>query len=72
MDSAITEPLTPNMIREKGIKALTKELGPVGMTYFIQQFDNGRGDYTKERAELLAGITREDVERQLKQMRQTK
>lgn len=71
MNSATTVPLTPNMIREMGIEALTRELGPVGMARFIQQFDNGKGDYTKERDALLADMTKEDVERQLKQMRQT-
>ena len=32
-----------------GIQVLTKELGAVGMAYFISQFDRGEGDYTKER-----------------------
>ena len=39
----------PNVIRKLGIDALTKELGPVGMAYFIQQYDRGEGDYTSER-----------------------
>ena len=29
----------PRIIRRKGIEALVKELGPVGMAHFIQQFD---------------------------------
>jgi hypothetical protein len=28
---------------------LTKALGPLGMVRFIQQFETGVGDYTKER-----------------------
>ena len=39
----------PLEIREIGLNALQDALGPVGMTRFIQQFDLGQGDYTKER-----------------------
>jgi hypothetical protein len=46
-----------NIIRKAGIETLTKELGPVETAYFIRQFDMGKGDYTKERDELLE-ITR--------------
>ncbi len=51
---------TPSMIREMGIDALLKELGPVGMARFIRQFDRGLGDYTAEREQLLEGYTMED------------
>jgi hypothetical protein len=36
-------------IRQKGLHALRKELGRYGMIRFLQQFDAGRGDYTKVR-----------------------
>ncbi len=36
-------------IRNEGLKALRKALGPVGMARFIQQYENGEGDYTKEK-----------------------
>lgn len=58
----ITEQYTPDAIRKKGIEALTRELGPIGMARFFQQFNLGEGDYTKEREALLAGITMDDVE----------
>ena len=48
--------MTPNMIRKLGIEALAKALGPVGMVRFLQQFDLGSGDYTKERAALLKDV----------------
>ncbi len=48
-------------IRKKGIDILTKELGPVGMAYFIQQYDAGHGDYTKERQEIFKGISIDEV-----------
>jgi hypothetical protein len=53
----------PNLIRKLGIKALTKELGPVGMACFIRLFDHGEGDYTKERHAVLDKITIEDIKR---------
>lgn len=56
----------PGLVRKMGLEALTKELGPVGMAYFIRQFDQGEGDYTKDRLAILAEMTIEDVERQLK------
>lgn len=39
----------PIEIRTVGMQALKEVLGPVGMVRFMQQFDLGYGDYTKER-----------------------
>lgn len=61
----IAERHTPSVIRRMGMEALVRELGVVGMTHFIRQFDPGEGNYTKERDALLAGITMADIERQL-------
>ncbi|MDR0676998.1 MAG: hypothetical protein LBF97_08195 [Elusimicrobiota bacterium] len=36
-------------IRKIGLEALKKALGTVGMIRFIQQYENGIGDYTKEK-----------------------
>jgi hypothetical protein len=44
-----TENLTLRQIREIGIDALFRELGPVGMIRFMQQYETGSGDYTSER-----------------------
>ena len=55
----------PALIRKMGLEALTKELGPLGMAYFIRQFEQGEVDYTKERQALLADLTLEDIESQL-------
>ncbi len=41
----------PIEIRNVGIKALQEALGPVGMVKFLQQYDMGYGDYTKEKQE---------------------
>ena len=39
----------PLEIRMAGMKALRDALGPVGMVRFIQQYDIGYGDFTKEK-----------------------
>ena len=44
---------TISEVRREGIQALTKTLGPVDMARFIQSFETGSGDYTKERHEWL-------------------
>lgn len=41
--------MTPAEIRRKGIEALSRELGVVGMARFLQQLEPGHGDYTAER-----------------------
>ena len=40
---------TLDEIRQKGFEALRRELGPVGMIRFLQQFETGSGDYARER-----------------------
>ncbi len=45
--------MTLTQIREAGIKALARELGPVGMVRFLQQYETGQGNYTLERDEWL-------------------
>jgi hypothetical protein len=40
---------SPVEIRRAGLQALKEALGPVGMVKFIQQYENGNGDYTKEK-----------------------
>jgi len=49
----VNEAKTLNEIRKIGIEALAKALGPIGMVRFIQSFDLGSGDYTKERLQWL-------------------
>jgi hypothetical protein len=59
----------PQKIRRLGIEALVKELGAVGMAYFMRQFEPGEGDYTAEREELLKDVTMEDILRDLEKLR---
>ena len=44
-----TGTMTSEEIRKEGIKVLERHLGPDGMIRFLQQFDRGSGDYTKDR-----------------------
>jgi hypothetical protein len=45
--------MSPAVIRKVGLEAVAKRLGPLGMVRFLQQFESGRGDYTKERDQWL-------------------
>jgi hypothetical protein len=38
-----------DQIRRAGLEALARELGPVGMVRFLQQFETGSGDYSIDR-----------------------
>ena len=40
-------------LRQRGMGALAKELGPVGMARFLQQFEMGSGDYSTDRDQWL-------------------
>jgi hypothetical protein len=56
-----THELSPMQLRQKGIEALVHSLGAVGMVRFLQQFDQGSGDYTRDRDTILPSITLEDA-----------
>lgn len=64
--------LSPSAVRKLGLEALTKALGPVGMVRFLQQFETGAGDYTKEREEWLKGIDVKSIVEEIKHMRKVK
>lgn len=63
----ITPTATLNEIREVGLKALARELGPVGLIRFLQQFETGHGNYTIERETWL---TETDMQIVLDKIRQ--
>jgi hypothetical protein len=48
-----TQTMIPAVIRKAGLEAVAKKLGPVGMVRFLQQFETGFGDYTKEKSQWL-------------------
>jgi len=68
MDTGI---MTPEEIRKEGIKALERHLGPDGMIRFLQQFDRGRGDYTKERHAWLEETSAKTLARKIIRQRES-
>lgn len=53
--------MTPVELNRKGFKALVDALGYADAIRFIRQYDNGSGDYTKERHQWLDKLTLEDI-----------
>lgn len=51
--SSKTDVRSTEEIRRIGIEALAEALGPLDAVRFLQSFDIGRGDYTKERSHVL-------------------
>ena len=45
----------------EGWKALTERVGPAGAMRFMMQYDPGQGDYSKERHEMFAALTIDDL-----------
>jgi hypothetical protein len=64
-NTTVNNEYNPAALRLRGMNALVKELGPVGMARFFMDYGLGSGDYTAEREELLSGITMEDFDRWL-------
>jgi hypothetical protein len=56
-------------VRAVGLEALSKALGPVGLVRFLQQYETGTGDYTRERHEWLGEATVRDLAQELAQRR---
>ncbi len=48
-----TEAFNPAELRTAGCKALAHALGPLGMARFLRQFEQGNGDYTRDRKKWL-------------------
>jgi hypothetical protein len=48
-------------INERGLEALARELGATAAVRFMRQFENGHGDYTKERETLLRDVSIDDI-----------
>jgi hypothetical protein len=53
-----------NEVKERGLEALKSALGPAGAARFIQQYENGCGNYTKEKYQ-RTDLTLEEADRLL-------
>ncbi len=62
--------MTLEEIRLAGLRALSRELGTVGLVRFLQQFETGHGDYTMERHDWLDKDTVQDIVQQIRERRE--
>jgi hypothetical protein len=58
-------------IRIAGMEALARELGIVGMVRFLQQFETGHGDYSKDRHKWLDDQSMEAVVKRIREKRES-
>jgi len=56
-------------IRKVGLEALVQFLGQIGMVRFLQQFEVGRGDYTKGREQWLGKMSIQDIAKGIEEER---
>ncbi len=56
-----SSPMSLYEIRMEGWKALSERLGPAGAMRFMMQYDSGGGDYSKERRDIFAGLTIDEL-----------
>ena len=59
-------------IRVAGMEALARELGIVGMIRFLQQFETGHGDYSKDRHKWLDDQNIDAVLKRIREKRQAR
>lgn len=55
---------TDQEIRREGFAALIRQLGPAGAIRFLQQYEPGRGNYTRDRKQWIDSVTIDDVARE--------
>ena len=61
--------MTLEQVRVVGYSALVRDLGPVNMVRFLQQFETGQGDYTLERHQWLDQYTVEEIVQEIQKRR---
>jgi len=66
----LTEKMTTEQIRNRGLEALKQELGVVGMVRFLQQFTNREGDYSVDRHLWIDTLSREEILAQVRELQQ--
>jgi hypothetical protein len=66
--STLTAQMTDEQLERHAFKVLAKELGLGGLARFIRLNCSGRGDYTATRHTWQAGMTVEDIRRELERV----
>jgi len=56
-------------LRSRGFEALVRELGVANAIRFLHLHGAGAGNYTRDREKWLAGVTIEQVEEEIQQMK---
>ena len=67
-----TDYMTLQEIRTIGFEVLLRELGPAGTIRFIQQYETGSGDYTRNRRKILPKKSVKEIGNQIQKDRQSK
>ena len=67
----MAEPRPVAAITQTALNVLYREIGVVNTVRFINQFTTGYGDYTKEREQLFAQMTLDDLVTEIKHQRPT-
>jgi len=67
-----TPTLVLSDVRTRGVAALRRELGNAGMVQFLQQYEKGHGDYTRERHKILDKFDVDAIMAAIKRMRRQK
>lgn len=65
----ITSSTSLHEIRKLGLTALARELGPYGLLRFLQQYDVGSGDYTRDRHQWLGSSTVDEIASEVESFR---
>ena len=58
--------MTDQEFQNHALSILQRELGAEGFTRFLRLYRSGRGDYTKERHQLLKGVAIDEVVQQIR------
>lgn len=64
-----TQELTQEQIRIIGLEAIARELGATGLIRFLQIYEQGSGDYTRERSDLLPPRTATQIAEEIRENR---
>lgn len=66
-----TQMMSLEQIRIAGMEALARELGIVGMVRFLQQFETGHNDYSKDRHKWLDDQDMDAVVKRIQEKRKS-